>query len=86
MRSNQPFLNRVSFRRRTPARHAATVTSNDTNINSNTKFVPNSTFAAMRSCIDTLSDTANITPTASVILSHEESSSGKIGFVQNLDF
>ena len=34
----------------------------------------------MRSCIDTLSDTASISPPASVILPHEGSSSGEILF------
>ncbi len=79
MRNNQSFLNRVSFRRRTPARDTTpTVLSNaTTNNNSNIKSVPNATVAAMRSCIDTLSETASITRSASILTPHEGSLSGK---------
>ncbi len=73
MRHNQSFLNRVSFRRRTPTRETAP----NILINSTMKSVPNSAVAAMRSCIDTLSETASITPSASMIAPHEGSSSGK---------
>jgi hypothetical protein len=46
------------------------------------KAVPNSAVAAMRSCIDTLSETASMTPSLSMIAPHEGSSSGKsvVGF------
>ena len=79
-RNNHSFLNRVSFRRRTPARDSSTSQTNHMNTNASIKSAPNATVAAMRSCIDTLSDTASISPPASVILPHEGSSSGKILF------
>jgi hypothetical protein len=44
----------------------------------NTKSNTSSTIAAMRSCIDTLSETASMTPPLSIVLPHEGSSSGKI--------
>ncbi len=79
MRHNQSFLNRVSFRRRIPVRETPPTTLNNSNINnnSNIKSVPNSTVAAMRSCIDTISETASITPSTSMVTGHEGSSSGK---------
>jgi hypothetical protein len=40
--------------------------------------MPNATVAAMRSCIDTLSETASITRSGSMITPHEGSSSGKL--------
>ncbi|CAF1314982.1 unnamed protein product, partial [Adineta steineri] len=80
MRNNQSFLNRVSFRRRTPSRGTPTRDTPTTSpkspkINSNTKTTPCATVAAMRSCIDTLSETVSITPPASIILPPEGSSS-----------
>ncbi len=82
MRHNQSFLNRVSFRRRTPTQETTPTRSNNANINNNpnAKSVPNSTVAAMRSCMDTLSETASITPSPSMIVPHEGSSSGKSFF------
>ncbi|CAF3520573.1 unnamed protein product [Rotaria sordida] len=77
MRNNQ-FLNRVSFRRRTPARETPTIPlNNPTNRsnNQNIKPLPNSTVAAMRSCIDTLSETVSITPSVSMNNPQEGSSS-----------
>ncbi|CAF3373630.1 unnamed protein product [Rotaria socialis] len=71
MRNNQSFLNRVSFRRRTPTREAATISVN----NPNMKLSPNSAMAAMRSCIDTLSETVSITPPISMNAPNEGSSS-----------
>ena len=74
LRNNQSFLNRVSFRRRVPT---PTTSPNNVNTNLTMKSV---SMSAMRSCIDTLSETTSITPTASVILAHEGSSSGKVRF------
>ncbi len=77
MRNNQSFLNRVSFRRRTPTRGTPTIASNNVNTNTNMKSVSNTTINAMRSCMD-VSDTVSITPPASIILPLQEgSSSGK---------
>ena len=83
MRHNQSFLNRVSFRRRTPTRETPPTTFTNANMNNNPslKSIPNSTVAAMRSCIDTLSETASITQSTNVITHHEGSSSGKFVFV-----
>jgi hypothetical protein len=78
MRNNQSFLNRVSFRRRTPTRGTSTAVPSNINTNSTIKPSPSSTVTAVRSCIDTLSEAASITPSASIILPHEGSSSGKI--------
>ncbi len=72
MRNNHSFLNRVSFRRRAPTR--STPTTSQKTANPNIKSTP---VAAVRSCIDTLSETASITPPASLFLPHEGSSSGK---------
>ena len=81
MRNNQSFLNRVSFRRRTPTRETAPTILHTMDANNGStltlKTVPNSTVAAMRTCIDTLSETASITPSASMIVPPEGSSSGK---------
>ncbi len=79
MRHNQSFLNRVSFRRRPPTQETTPTRLNNANINNkpNAKSIPNSTVAAMRSCIDTLSETPSITPSPSMIVPHEGSSSGK---------
>jgi hypothetical protein len=74
MRNNPSFLNRVSFRRRGPTRGTSKTVSN------NTKSISTTTVNAMRSCIDTLSETTSITPPASLILPHEGSSSGKFCF------
>jgi hypothetical protein len=84
MRNNQSFLNRVSFRRRTPVRETTSTILNNVNTNSNLnlKPIPNLTVAAMRSCIDTLSETANIPPLANVNTPHEGSSSGKLAFFE----
>ncbi|CAF4188091.1 unnamed protein product, partial [Rotaria magnacalcarata] len=71
MRHNQSFLNRVSFRRRTPTREAAMISVN----NPNMKLAPNSAMTAMRSCIDTLSETVSITPSISMKAPNEGSSS-----------
>ncbi len=76
LRNNQSFLNRVSFRRRSPARTASTTLPNNTNI----KSISSTTVNAVRSCIDTFSETASITPSPSIHLPHEGSSSGKIFF------
>jgi len=73
MRNNQSFLNRVSFRRRTPTRETAPNILTTATI----KAVPHSAVAAMRSCIDTLSETASMTTSPSMIVPHEGSSSGK---------
>ncbi|CAF4563420.1 unnamed protein product [Rotaria sp. Silwood1] len=77
MRNNQSFLNRVSFRRRTPTRETATIplTNSNRSNSPNIKSVPNSTVAAMRSCIDTLSETVSITPSACMNVPQEVSSS-----------
>jgi hypothetical protein len=40
------------------------------------KSISTTTINAMRSCIDTVSETPSITPSASIILPHEGSSSG----------
>ena len=80
MRNNQSFLNRVSFRRRTPpTRETASTIPNIANMNNNSTFksIPNSTVAAMRSAIDTISETASIARSASFVTPHEGSSSGK---------
>jgi hypothetical protein len=79
MRNNQSFLNRVSFRRRTPTRETPPLTLNNANSNNipNFKSIPNSTVAAMRSCIDTISETASIPRSASMLGPVEGSSSGK---------
>ena len=79
VRNNQSFLNRVSFRRRTPTRETPSMILDNVNMNNipNIKSIPNSTVAAMRSCFDTLSETARMTPSASMISPHEGSSSGK---------
>ena len=79
MRNNQSFLNRVSFRRRTPTRETAPAIPNSANMNniSTLKSIPNSTVAAMRSAIDTISETASIPRSASFVTPHEGSSSGK---------
>ncbi|UJR34079.1 hypothetical protein I4U23_021489 [Adineta vaga] len=77
MRSNPSFLNRVSFRRRT-TRETSLANSNSTKSPNNLslKPIPNPTVAAMRSCIDTLTETANMTPpTTSLTALHEGSSS-----------
>ncbi|CAF2726342.1 unnamed protein product [Rotaria sp. Silwood2] len=77
MRNNQSFLNRVSFRRRTPIRETPTIPLNNPNTsnNPNIKTIPNSTVAAMRSCIDTLSETVSITPSVCMNIPQEISSS-----------
>lgn len=75
MRHNQSFLNRVSFRRRAQPRVAQASTTNMT-INSNVQPMPNSTISAMRTCIDTLSESTSITPSTNVLNPHEGSSSG----------
>ena len=78
MRSNQSFLDRVSFRRRTPTRRTQITSLNNSNTNnsSNIRSIPSSTVAAMRSCIDTLSETVSIAP-SSIVATQEGSSSGK---------
>jgi hypothetical protein len=89
MRNNQSsFLNRVSFRRRTRVRETTPTILNNVNTNSNLnlKPIPNSTVAAMRSCIDTLSETANITPLANLTTPHEGSSSGKLASLYFFEF
>jgi hypothetical protein len=80
MRHNQSFLNRVSFRRRTPTRETPLTSLSNTNTSNipNAKSMPNATVAAMRSCIDTLSETASITPSLGMLTPHEGSSSGKL--------
>lgn len=82
MRNNQSFLNRVSFRRRTPVRETPTIPFGKPAANNSPtlKPVPNQTVAAMRSCIDTLSETANISPAAYMNIAQEGSSSGKRTF------
>jgi len=80
MRNNPSFLNRVSFRRRTATRGTSNTAPNSINTNSNMKSISTTTVNAVRSCIDTLSETASITPPASLILPHEGSSSGKFCF------
>jgi hypothetical protein len=79
MRNNQSFLNRVSFRRRTPARETPLTSLNNinaTSANVTSRSGPSATVAAMRSCIDTLSETATLTRSASMISPPEGSSSG----------
>lgn len=79
MRHNQSFLNRVSFRRRAPPRVAQVNTTN----NSNAQSMPNSTISAIRTCIDTLSESTSITPSTSVLGPHEGSSSGRDSLLEN---
>ena len=74
LRNNPLFSNKVNFRRGVSARDTSPTVLNNINTKSNTS----STVAAMRSCIDTLSETASITPPASILLPHEGGSlSGK---------
>jgi hypothetical protein len=79
MRQNASFLNRVSFRRRTPTRGISpTTVPNNTSPNSNIESISPAAANVVRSCIDIFSETASITPPASIILGHEGSLSGKI--------
>ncbi|CAF0947028.1 unnamed protein product [Adineta ricciae] len=76
VRNNPSFLNRVSFRRRTTRETSSTnLNPEKSSSNLNLKPLPNSTVAAMRSCIDTLTETANMAPTANLSALHEGSSS-----------
>ncbi|CAF0851894.1 unnamed protein product [Adineta steineri] len=79
MRNNPSFLNRVSFRRRptTTTRETSLTVQNNLRLSNslNIKPAPNSTVAAMRSCMDTLSETANMTPPPTITGPHEGSSS-----------
>ena len=72
-RHNQSFLNRVSFRRRPQVRGTSTT---PIQINTNTQSISTPTMNNKRVCMDTLSETTSITPSESVILPHEGSSSG----------
>jgi hypothetical protein len=85
MRNNHSFLNRVSFRRRAPTRSTPIISVNNINTNSNLKSISTTTLNAMRSCIDTVSETASITQSENIILPHEGSSSGKICFFQIIE-
>ncbi|CAF1582700.1 unnamed protein product [Adineta ricciae] len=71
LRSNQSFLNRVSFRRRTTPRDTHTISPKSPNL----KITPNATVTVIRSCIDTLSETASMSPPASILFPPEGSSS-----------
>ncbi|UJR13291.1 hypothetical protein I4U23_000309 [Adineta vaga] len=71
LRNNPSFLNRVSFRRRTTSHDTPTISVKSPNL----KATPYVTVSAMRSCIDTLSDTASISPPASLFSPPEAASS-----------
>lgn len=74
MRHNQSFLNRVSFRRRPPPPPSTPIVNNPNTPSISTPIVTNN----KRSCMDTLSETASLTPSESINLHHDGSSSGRI--------